>query len=252
MARRKRKEDEPEWTPPEFDDVGYMRKEIEGAKIAVVTIAWAFVGAGIAVLLYDYVHPVVGFFLGLMAFGALYFILPMLGLPIAGFKRRDWMSHGTIYFFSWIAFWILLLNPPFADHTPPTLSAIEVGPFTPSTNSTPAPGSVVCAGAAPDSGLTLTTGSNSSLFVTFRATDNVQVSRVNVSLVFGNSNTTSYPTLLLVTGEPNRCQGQAGPYPGGTYSFVVPITGSSFHAVLSAWDSAGLSATGSLDVTTRP
>jgi len=35
MARRKRKEDEPDWVPPEFDEVGYMRQEIQGAHAAI-------------------------------------------------------------------------------------------------------------------------------------------------------------------------------------------------------------------------
>src|SRR5205823_737550 len=47
MARRKRKDDVPDWTAPEFDEVGYMRTEIGAARAAVATIAWALVaGAG--------------------------------------------------------------------------------------------------------------------------------------------------------------------------------------------------------------
>src|SRR2546426_8623445 len=45
MARRKRKEDEPDWVAPDFDEVGYMRRELEGARAAVATIGWAVIGA---------------------------------------------------------------------------------------------------------------------------------------------------------------------------------------------------------------
>ena len=38
MARRKRKDDEPDWVAPDFDEVGYMRRELEGARAAVATI----------------------------------------------------------------------------------------------------------------------------------------------------------------------------------------------------------------------
>lgn len=248
MARRKRKEDEPEWTPPEFDDVGYMRKEIEGAKVAIVTIVWAFLGAVIAVLLYDYVHPVVGFFLGLMTFGALYFVLPILGLPVAEFKRRDWLSHGMIYFFSWIAFWIILLNPPFADHTPPTISSIQVSAFTPMGNATlPPANSTACVGAAPGSSVSVSTGTNSSLLVTFRATDNVAVSHVNVTVSIGSSLTNA--TVLSVAGDPNACKGQPGTYPPNTYAVVVTIVSTNrIDLQMTAWDTAGLSTTGHLTV----
>src|SRR2546427_6643586 len=64
MARRKRKEDEPDWVPPEFDEVGYMRQEIQGAHAAIATIGWAVIGAVVALLLYA-VLPVLAFFAGI-------------------------------------------------------------------------------------------------------------------------------------------------------------------------------------------
>jgi hypothetical protein len=246
VARRKRKEDEPEWTPPEFDEVGYMRKEIEGAKVAIVTIIWAFVGAVVAALLYDYVHPVVGFLLGLATFGLLYFLLPILGLPIAEFKRRDWTSHGVIYFFSWIAFWIILLNPPFADHTPPTIVSIEVGSFTAQGNATlPAAGVMWCVSASPGSTATISTGSNKTLIVLFRATDNVKVAHVNASVLVGS--TTTYPNPIPVAGAPNVCKGQSGTFQDGTYAVLFPYTLQST-VDMTAWDTTGLSASASVSI----
>ena len=35
MARRKKKEDETDWVAPDFDEVAYMRTEIEAARTAV-------------------------------------------------------------------------------------------------------------------------------------------------------------------------------------------------------------------------
>lgn len=249
MARRKRKESEPEWVPPEFDDVGYMRQEIEGAKVALVTIAWAFVGAVIAVVAYDYVHPVVGFFLGLMTFGALYFVLPIIGLPIAGFKRRDWASHGITYFFSWLAFWILLLNPPFADHTAPTLSALMVGPYTPSTpGALPAAGTVTCVAGTLGSTVDVNPGTNSTLLILFRATDNVAVARVAASLT-----TTGAPTNLTVIpvgGQPNACQGSSSTYLPGTYAVLAGVT-TNIYLVFSAWDTSGLSTTQGVSIAAK-
>src|SRR5436189_273165 len=65
MARRKRKDDVPDWTAPEFDEVGYMRTEIGAARAAVATIAWALVGAAVSFLLYS-VHPALAFFSGIL------------------------------------------------------------------------------------------------------------------------------------------------------------------------------------------
>src|SRR5439155_1234315 len=64
MARRKRKDDVPDWSAPEFDEVGYMRTEIGAARAAVATIAWAVVGAAGSFRLYS-VHPALAFFAGI-------------------------------------------------------------------------------------------------------------------------------------------------------------------------------------------
>src|SRR3990172_4631517 len=129
MARRKRKEEEPSWTPPEFDEVGYMRQEIEGAKAATLTVAWAVVGAILSFGLFAIGQPVVAFFGGVLFAAGLYFVMPALGLRTKAFKRKDWAGHGSIYFFSWLAFWILLINAPLGDFTHPTVQGVLVGAY---------------------------------------------------------------------------------------------------------------------------
>ena len=42
------------------------------------------------------------------------------------FERRDWIGHGGTFFFSWLAFWILFLNVPFVDVTPPVIEGVTV------------------------------------------------------------------------------------------------------------------------------
>src|SRR6266566_2764059 len=64
MARRKRKE-EADWVAPDFDEVGYMRREIQGAHAAVATILWAVVGASVAFLLISVSPYHTGYTLGL-------------------------------------------------------------------------------------------------------------------------------------------------------------------------------------------
>src|SRR3989475_13095960 len=125
MARRKRKEDEPDWVPPEFDEVGYMRQEIQGAHAAIATIGWAVVGAVVALLLYA-VLPVLAFFAGIAVGFGTYFVFPPIGLKTAGVKRRDWVGHAVTHLFIWLGIWMLLLNPPFSVHTDPTVQSLSV------------------------------------------------------------------------------------------------------------------------------
>ena len=94
MARRKRKDDTPAWVAPDFDEVGFMRREIEGARAAVATIAWAVVGALVGFALYS-VLPVLAFFGGIAVGFGMYFIFPLLGFKTESFKRRDWIVGGT-------------------------------------------------------------------------------------------------------------------------------------------------------------
>src|SRR2546425_5594161 len=128
MARRKRKDDTPVWVAPDFDEVGFMRREIEGARAAVATVAGAIVGA-LVVFALSSLPPVLAFWGGIAVGFGMYFIFPLFGFKTESFKRRDWIGHGITYFFSWLAFWIILLNPPFSDHVPPTIQSISVSPY---------------------------------------------------------------------------------------------------------------------------
>ena len=243
MARRKRKEEEVIWEPPEFDEVGYMRQEIENAKIATVVIAWAVVGAVLAYVLALWI-PVVGYLAGLAVFGALYFLLPALGLPIHGFKRRDWMSHASIYFFSWLAFSIVLLNAPFGDHTNPTVGPFQVGSFNSGGNVTmPAQNTTVCKSVSDGATVDLAT-SNNTIYVLFRATDNVQVASINVTL---NDIPTSY---VDVSSQPSACTANP-PYPNLASTYAVTMAASlasNIVVAVTAVDTAGLSTTATITV----
>lgn len=246
MARRRRKDEEPEWTPPEFDEVDYMRREIESAKVAVVTIAWAVVGALIAYLLYVYVHPAVGFLVGVAAFGALYFLLPILGLPIKAFKTKDWIGHASIYLFSWLAFSIIILNPPFGDHTPPTVQ-IEAGGSFNGLYSAPVPANTVKCTNYTGGALTFTVQSNQSMYLVFRATDNVAVRSINVT--YG-----TYPvTAAEMSLQPNGCitGSPDTKFAPGTYIVRLP-TGSPYTSglvlAITAIDTSGLASSESVTV----
>src|SRR6266705_2639430 len=174
MARRKRREEEADWVAPEFDEIGYMRQEIQGAKAAVLTILWAVLGAGVAFLLYS-VLPILAFFAGIAVGFGLYFFLPLFGIKTDSFKRRDWTGHGITYFFSWLAFWIILLNPPFGDFTNPTIQSDSVSPFHPGYT-----GPLSCLPLASGAVTIKLNPPNTSAYVLFRASDNVGLASVQV------------------------------------------------------------------------
>jgi hypothetical protein len=240
MARRKRKDDDPEWTAPEFDEVGYMRTEIEAARAAVIVIAWAVVGAFVAFLLYS-VHPALAFVAGIAVAFGLYFIFPMVGVKVSGFKRRDWTTHGITYFFSWLAFWILLLNPPFGDFTPPTIQAVSVSPYYVGYLQNTSH-SLSCLPLVSGSVSVQLSAPNNSFYILFRAADNVGLRSLKVSAVpQGNGqNLTLTPTLQ--TGN-SRCAGhRSETYPAGTYNVSFVPAASAYAITIVAVDMSGLGA----------
>ena len=239
MARRKRKEDVTDWTAPEFDEVGYMRTEIEAARAAVATIGWAVVGALIAFLLYS-IHPALAFFAGILVGFGLYFFLPLIGINITPFKRRDWIGHGITYFFSWLAFWILLLNPPFSDVTNPTIQAVSVSPY----HSTYR-GGLSCLPLVGGSVTVPFVGLNNSAFLLFRATDNVGLSSVRVQVAPTGQpafflNATSLAGRVPLTDNLPGCSGhRSEPFQGGTYNATFVFSASSYAVTIIARDTSG-------------
>jgi len=239
VARRKRKDEEPDWVPPDFDEVAFMRKEIENAKIAVVVVAWAAIGAIVGLILYTYVHPAAGFLLGLATFGSLYFLLPVLGLPIHGYKKRDWFNRFGTYFFCWLAFFILALNPPFGDHTPPSIQFEAAASYTSMGLSDPVNHTVFCVPASAASTVSVGVGGNNTLYVLFRATDNVAVQNVTVRATFGATslNLTATDVGLSLSACSNSANGTR--YSPGTYAVKMFTSGVPVTFTVTAMDRVG-------------
>lgn len=245
MARRKRKEDELDWIPPGFDEVGFMRKEIENARIALAVVGWAAVGAIMALLLYNYVNPVVGFLVGVAIFGGIYVLLPALGLPIHGFKRKDWFSQAMIYFFCFLAFFILLLNPPFADHTAPTIQFAAAASYASTGLADPGTHLIYCMPASTATTSIVRVGTNNTLYVLFRATDNVAVKTLFVQAASNAGIQNLTPT--DVSGRASACSNSPNGtvYAPGTYAVKMLSTGNSVTFTVTARDEVGLASTAS-------
>jgi hypothetical protein len=244
MARRKRKDEAPAFTPPEFDEVEYMRREIAGAKAAILVVLWAVVGALAAFgLVIAGVHWAIAFPVGLFAFAGLRFVMPLFGVHADKFVRRDWIGHGATYFFSWLAFWILLLNAPFSDFTAPTLHGFIVGTYDSGANPGPGAATVTCVVPTSPTVSLPNIGNNTTIIVIFRATDNVGITGVQATV---NS---IAATVDPSTGDPHVCTSSPGAfYPNDTYVLRIPITGSSFIVQISALDGKGHPASAQLTI----
>ncbi len=169
---------------PEFDEVRFMRKEMEGAKAAIATVGYAFV---IGLISYSLTVAGVAYVAALIGFASLYglkYLYPLLKLDVSKFDRKSWAGNGAIFLFAWLAFWILLLNPPFLDISSPVVHKIVV----PGAN----PESPVSGGQTE-----LSLSGNSSFEVRAQVTDNVRLAKVEMSLDGGE------PWTMNPTGQNN-------------------------------------------------
>ncbi|MCJ2531478.1 MAG: hypothetical protein LN413_04085 [Candidatus Thermoplasmatota archaeon] len=132
MARKKRKGKEPfTFKVPEFDEVGFLKREVEGAKAAMVTLGYAFAVALASWTLTRVGLASVGGLVGFVALYGLRYLYPLSGIDLSRFDWKLWAGNGAIHLFAWFAFWVLLLNPPVLDISPPVVHNAAVPGGTP-------------------------------------------------------------------------------------------------------------------------
>jgi len=137
MAKKRRKhEEEEEFELPEFDEKEFLRKELVGARIMLVTVVLAAIAAGVSYAFTLANVVVIAFFAGLALVFLLPYIVKLFRIETQGYTKRDWFGHGTTFFFAWLAIWVLLMNVPFADVTPPNLNvSVEDGTYSSASDS---------------------------------------------------------------------------------------------------------------------
>ncbi|MEW5936377.1 MAG: hypothetical protein AB1665_00970 [Candidatus Thermoplasmatota archaeon] len=133
MAKRKGKEkdeDKAEIKFPEFDEREYLRTEVRDAKTVLLSSA---LGAllGVIAALTVLVHFAFGLLLALVGFALLKPIYEIMKIETEEFKVKEWLFGAGTYFFVFLAVWILLVNPPVMDLSPPVIRDVKVAPFEP-------------------------------------------------------------------------------------------------------------------------
>jgi hypothetical protein len=159
MAKKRRKEEDEEFQLPEFNESDFLRKEITSAKMILLVVLLAIVAAIISYFLTLAGIVVVAFFAGLAVVLLLKYVPKAFGIDTSKLERKDWFGYGSTYFFAWLAIWVLVMNVPFSDVTPPGLYVYVDG-----------------VSATPDVPVTIH-GKNWA-FVTAKATDNAGINVV--------------------------------------------------------------------------
>ena len=206
MAKRRRKnEEEEEFKLPEFNEEEFLRKELIGTKVMILTVLLAIAGAIIAYLFTLADVVVVAFFAGFSLLFLLKYVTKFFGVDSSKFERKDWFGHWITYIFAWLAIWILLLNVPFSDVTQPSMTVFvngnELGgslPYQVQINGTQANITVKATDNAGIKGVYIKVGSNNQIDMTRQDNSNIWLHTINVT----NSSVSVIVTTEDVSGNP--------------------------------------------------
>jgi hypothetical protein len=136
MAKKVKAEEEeaPAFKYPEFDEKEYLAGEIRDSKAIIAAALVAIPMAGIAAMITASVHPTLGILMGLAGFGVIFLLFRMLFRDLSAFKAKHWLMSLGGYFLTFLALWILMINPPFMDLSGPAIEnpqyATSFGEFT--------------------------------------------------------------------------------------------------------------------------
>ncbi len=128
MSKRKKKEEEePDFEFPEFDRVEYMKDEIKKGKTVLISIAMAPIFSLISTQVFKMTMDwTFGFMIGIFGLMVIFPLFSTLGIDTSDFGKKEYATNGFMFFFTWLAFWVILINPPFNDFTDPDLNELDI------------------------------------------------------------------------------------------------------------------------------
>ncbi len=127
MAKKRRKEEKKEvFKKPEFDEIEFMEKEISNTKVAMLTIAFSFPIAVVSFFITLGGLPAAGFLIGVGSIFLLKYVYQFFNVNVEKFETKDKLGNAAMFFFTWLAVWVLILNMPFSDLTSPTVSKVKL------------------------------------------------------------------------------------------------------------------------------
>lgn len=131
MAKRKKREEEEEeeyaFDVPEFDKVEYMKDEIRKGKSILISVAiapiFSFVALQLFLLIGDWTLAMIGGLTGLVLIPP---VLRTLNVDTDQLGKKEWATDAVMYFFTFLAIWVILMNPPVSDFAHPTVNDMDV------------------------------------------------------------------------------------------------------------------------------
>ena len=128
MAKEK---EEYEFQMPHFDEEEFIVEQKKKAKSSFISfgfgILMGIICSAIWISLGDSALKwSVTFLLGICSIGFLIKVFQLFKIDVSTFERKDWLGTGAFYFFTFLAFFIICINPPFYDGSSPVIDTFSL------------------------------------------------------------------------------------------------------------------------------
>jgi hypothetical protein len=131
MAKKKRKDKEPEekyeFKPPEFDERQFLIDEMSTTKRMVLLVTYgAIFGviAGLFTIMFK--NGYLGFLVLVAGAALIRYYLQLMGIDLSKFTKKTWAESAFSFFFTFLAIWLIAVNPPFYDGVGPEINHIQL------------------------------------------------------------------------------------------------------------------------------
>jgi hypothetical protein len=197
-----------EFKLPNFDEDAFIHREMVSFKTTAILFVWGIVAALVSWAAFAIIKGETpkGWYVGAalcFGFGALLKTLfRRFGADVSHFKRGNWVGTYLLFFFTWLAFFMVAINPPVSDFSPPQ---------------------VVMAASPP------LQSAGGAVGVTILAVDNAGTPTVDLHLMRGQTEFTDY--VRVVDGD--REQVLLANATAGTYTLLATATDARGHSTTS-------------------
>jgi len=124
----KEKEEEYEFRPPDFSEREFLKKELRDTKGALYTILYAILFGAIAgvISMFSNGLEIISFMVVFIGMVTLRYFYDIVKVDTSEYAKKNWAGNIGTFFFTFLAIWVLMMNPPFADDSSPTIEKVRV------------------------------------------------------------------------------------------------------------------------------
>jgi hypothetical protein len=133
MAKKRKKqkkaeeEEKYEFIPPEFDEKQFLKDEMSATKQVLIIVAYGALMGGLAALATILTtNGITGLAVLVAGFGTMKILFNTMKIDLSKFTKKTWLGHSAWFFFTFLAIWILLINPPFTDFAAPEVKNVRL------------------------------------------------------------------------------------------------------------------------------